>query len=179
MKFAAVVSLSHHMVFAVIMKIQQTFLGYFGGSVTYLDGGATTGFTHVEPTKDVPHLYKIKGRMNSGMTITQEKLSKSSLNSGDSFILYANNASVWVWHGASSNPDEKSRANRQGEKMCTEGTVVTLDQGQGDEEQAEFWAYLEDDGDIAEADEADEDVEEFVPLLFKVPAPGDDAEEPE
>jgi gelsolin len=143
-------------------------LDYFGGSVTYLDGGAATGFQHVEPSKDVPHLYKIKGRMNSGMTMTQEKLSKSSLNSGDSFILYANSSSVWIWHGASSNPDEKARANRQGENMCTEGTVVTLDQGQGDEEQAEFWAYLEDDGDIAEADEADEEVEEFVPILFKV-----------
>lgn len=157
------------------------FLGYFGGSLTYLDGGAATGFNIVEPTKDVPHLYKIKGRMNSGMTMTQEKLAKSSLNSGDSFILYANSSLVWIWHGASSNPDEKARANRQGEKMCTEGTVVTLDQDQGDAEHAEFWAYLEAGGGaIKEADEADEEVEEFVPLLFKVPSPsGDEAEEPE
>jgi gelsolin len=157
-------------------------LAYFDGNIKYLEGGTDSGFTHVEPTKDVPHLYKIKGRMNSGMALTQEKLAKSSLNSGDSFILYANSSMVWIWHGASSNPDEKARANRQGEEMCTEGTVVVLDQGQGDAENAEFWAYLADDGDIQEADDADEEVVEFVPLLFKIPAPSggdDDAAEPE
>ena len=155
------------------------FLDYFGGSVTYLEGGVDTGFNHVEPSKDTPHLYKIKGRMNSGMTMTQESLKKTSLNAGDSFILYANASTVWIWHGESSNPDEKARANSQGEKMCTEGTCITLDQGQGDDEDGDFWAYFEDDGDIAGADEADDEVEEFVPLLFKIPEGGDDWDEPE
>jgi gelsolin len=60
--------------------------------------------------------------------------------------------------------------------MATEGTVTVLDQGAGDEEAAEFWAYLED-GEIADADEDDHEVDEFTPLLFKLP--GDEDSEPE
>ena len=45
---------------------------------------------------------------------------------------------------------------------------MTLDQGAGDDSAADFWSYL-GDGEIADADEEDEDVEEFAPLLFKLP----------
>jgi gelsolin len=51
--------------------------------------------------------------------------------------------------------------------MCTQGTVVVLDEGAGDEECSEFWAYL-GEGEIADADEEDETIEEFAPLLFKI-----------
>ena len=44
----------------------------------------------------------------------------------------------------------------------------------GDAADDEFWAFLED-GEIAEADHDDHHVEEFAPLLFKLPG-GDDAE---
>lgn len=109
------------------------------------------------------------------MSLTQMPLSKSSLNAGDSFILIANPSSVWVWHGGAANPDEKARSNRLAENMCTEGTVQTLDQGAADDEAIDFWAYL-GDGEIQEADEGDELVEEFAPLLFKLP--DDPDEEP-
>lgn len=62
--------------------------------------------------------------------------------------------------------------------MCTEGTVKVLDEGNGDEAETEFWAYLKA-GDIKEADDYDRIVEEFTPLLFKLPEGDDDLDEPE
>lgn len=140
------------------------FQSYFD-TLTYLEGGVESGFTHVEPSVDKPHLYRVKGT-EKGMNLCQMALKKTSLNQGDCFILFANPSTVWVWHGESSNPDEKSRSNRLAENMCTQGTVVALDAGADDDEA--FWGYLEADGDIGPEDEGDEDVEEFSPLLFKL-----------
>ena len=135
--------------------------------LTYLQGGAESGFTHVEATVDAPHLYMIKGTEKK-MSLSQVKLSKSSLNQGDSFLLFANASQVWVWHGESANPDEKSRSNCLAQNMCTHGTVVTLF---GNDEDEAFWNYL-GDGEIGEAQEGDEDVEEFTPLLFRLSKDG-------
>lgn len=51
--------------------------------------------------------------------------------------------------------------------MCTLGTAKVLQQGDGDEEFTEFWAYL-GSGDIAGAQAAPEPVAEFKPILFRV-----------
>jgi gelsolin len=142
------------------------FQSYFNYDLTYVEGGTETGFNIVEPTEDKPHLYRVKGTQK-GMSLTQVDISKSSLSEGDSFILIANKGLVWLWNGKSANPDEKARANSMAEKMCTLGTVNTLDQGHGDDEEEDFWAYL-GDGEIQEADDLDAQVEEFAPLLFKL-----------
>eukprot|EP00527_Entomoneis_sp_CCMP2396_P007735 CAMPEP_0198141434 /NCGR_PEP_ID=MMETSP1443-20131203/4435_1 /TAXON_ID=186043 /ORGANISM="Entomoneis sp., Strain CCMP2396" /LENGTH=369 /DNA_ID=CAMNT_0043804183 /DNA_START=45 /DNA_END=1154 /DNA_ORIENTATION=+ len=142
------------------------FLSYFG-NMTYLDGGADTGFRHVEPSKDEPHLYKIKGT-EKGMSMSQVPLSKSSLNQGDCFILFANSSMVWVWFGESANPDEKSKANSAGEDMCTEGTVVLVE-SEGDS--AEFWAYL-GEGEIQAVEGGDEEIKAYTPVLYKIAGDG-------
>jgi gelsolin len=129
------------------------FQSYFNYDLTYMEGGTETGFNVVEPTEDTPHLYRVKGTQK-GMSLTQVDLSKSSLSEGDAFILIANKAKVWLWNGTLANPDEKAKANSMAENMCTLGTVTTLDQGHGDDEEAEFWAYL-GDGEIQEADDLD------------------------
>lgn len=141
------------------------FTSYFG-TLKYLSGGAASGFTHVEPTVDEPHLYRIKGT-EKAMALTQVPVAKSSLNDGDSFLLFANNEKVWVWHGSAANPDEKARANSLGENMCTRGTVVTLDPEHGDTDEA-FWAYLGTSGEIGPEQDDDDTVDEFTPLLFKL-----------
>lgn len=152
-------SFSHNVLF------YQLFQTYFS-NLTYLEGGVESGFNHVEPTPEEPHLYRIKGT-EKGLSLTQVPISKSSLNKGDSFILMQNKATVWLWNGESANPDEKAKANAVAESMCTEGTVTTLDQGHGDEEDEAFWTIL-GDGEIQEADDKDEEIEEFAPLLFKL-----------
>jgi len=79
-------------------KESPMFKTYFE-SLTYLDGGVETGFHHVEPTEHTPHLYRIKGT-DKKLSLTQMELSKSSLNGGDSFILFAGPDKVWLWNGA-------------------------------------------------------------------------------
>lgn len=150
------------------------FRSYFD-TLKYLDGGVASGFRIVEPTKAEPHLYRVKGT-ERGMSLTQMPLSKNSLNKGDSFVLFADESTVWLWNGEGANPDEKARANDVAEKMCTGGTVQVLDQGSGDDGDTEFWAYL-GEGEIQEEDDLDNAVEEFSPLLFKLSSDPD--EEPE
>lgn len=68
-----------------------------------------------------------------------------------------------------SNPDERIRANKVAENMCTEGTVVVLDQGANDDEEEGFWTPLGGfTKDIAPVDTKDEEVVEFVPTLYKL-----------
>jgi gelsolin len=86
----------------------------------YLEGGVESGFRHVEPDPQHPVLFQVKGggsRVKAIMTLTQVPLSKSSLNAGDSFILYGGAAKVWCWHGASAKPLEKAHSNQWAEKM--------------------------------------------------------------
>lgn len=148
------------------------FQSYFDYNLKYLEGGVDSGFTHVEEKVDKPNLYKIKGT-EKGLSMTQMSLAKSSLNGGDAFVLFINPSTVWVWHGAESNPDEKAKANSVAEKMCTQGTAVVLNQGDGDEEDEAFWGYIGSEGEIAPPEEGDEEIEEFTPLLFKITAEGE------
>jgi len=141
------------------------FQGYFG-SLQYLEGGVESGFNHVEATPEKPLLFRVK---SSGKKIlmTQMAMSKSSLNEGDSFILFGGKANVWCWNGKDARPLEKAKANQWAENMCTLGTAKVLDQGQGDEEDGDFWGFL-GDGEIASKEEAEEAISEFAPLLFRV-----------
>jgi hypothetical protein len=73
-----------------------------------------------------------------------------------------------------ANPDEKGRAISFAEKICSKGTVTVLEQG--DDADDAFWGYL-GEGEIADADQDDHAVEEFAPLLFKIPGGSGDAEQ--
>lgn len=141
------------------------FKGYFE-ALSYLDGGIESGFNHVEPTPENPFLFQVRGDKKK-INLTQVPLSKSSLNEGDSFILKADKARVWCWNGKDARPLEKARANAWAENMCTMGTVVVLDQGDGDDEVKEFWDYL-GDGTIAPKEDAEPAIAEFAPLLYRV-----------
>eukprot|EP00977_Amphora_coffeiformis_P027319 scaffold34603_cov212-Amphora_coffeaeformis.AAC.12 len=174
----------------------EKFQSYFDYELTYLEGGVDTGFTHVEKKTwrcvssrfgidrekaklfslspqlsnfcCRANLYKIKGT-EKGLSMAQMELAKTSLNSGDSFILFVNPATVFVWHGIKANPDERSKANIVSEKMCTQGTSVTLEQGDDSGADAEgFWTILGTEGEIGPAEEGDELVQEFTPALFRI-----------
>lgn len=77
----------------------EDFLSYFD-ALEYLDGGVKSGFNHVEPDVENPVLFRIKGKKKK-RTLTQVPMTKSSLNEGDSFILFGGKANVWCWHGSS------------------------------------------------------------------------------
>jgi gelsolin len=137
-----------------------------------LEGGVDTGFSHVEAKTFTANLYQIKGT-EKGLSMTQRPLTKSSLNGGDSFILFCDPSKVWVWHGSQANPDEKAKANVVSEKMCTQGTTVTIQQEDGEEEYPDFWTTLGGtDGEVAPPQDGDELVKEFTPVLFRITGGG-------
>lgn len=76
----------------------ELFKSYFG-TIMSLRGGVESGFTHVEPTVEEPHLYRIKGTEKS-MRLTQMPVERASLNSGDCFILMLSPEQVFLWNGA-------------------------------------------------------------------------------
>ena len=55
------------------------------------------------------------------------------------------------------------------EKMCTEGTIKVMEEG--DDDDSDFWAYL-GEGEITEGED-DDAVAAFAPLLFRLPQDGE------
>jgi len=131
-------------------KEDPEFCQYFDNDLQYLQGGIETGFTHVgdEPSKEKPLFFKFRRRENNKKTgeLVQVPLSCSSMDSDSAFILYADKSSVWAWHGKDCPPMEKIAATHQGDKLCTLATVTVLAQGDGDDEETEFWNYLDGSG---------------------------------
>jgi gelsolin len=89
-------------------KESDKFAKYFNYKITYLKGGVESGFTHVEPTKEEPHLYRLKGVNKTQMTLTQLPVRRDQMNAGDVFVLVAGEDHVWLWIGAESNNHEKT-----------------------------------------------------------------------
>ncbi len=150
------------------------FHSYFT-KLQYLQGGIASGFHHVEATKEEPHLYRIKGTMHKGCSLTQVDVKKSCLCEGDSYILYAGETQVWLWIGKDSNPEERNKASQLAESMCVDGNVTVLDQANGNDTDDEaFWNYLGTDGHIKTLEEEEEDGEgdetvlEFTPTLYRL-----------
>ena len=65
----------------------------------YLEGGIDSGFNRVEPTKEKPMFFKYKPRGKNKGELVQIPMAASSMDSQSGFILYADKATVWVWHG--------------------------------------------------------------------------------
>ncbi|KAG7343872.1 gelosin/severin like protein [Nitzschia inconspicua] len=147
-------------------KESLEFSRYFE-TLEYLDGGVASGFRKVEPTIEKPLFFCVKGTHAKTLKMMQVPLSITSMNEGDSFILCASKDKVWCWHGKEARPIEKASSNAWAEKLCTLGTVTTLDQGHGDEEDKEFWEYL-GKGTIAPAVPDDAEVCQFTPVLYRV-----------
>ncbi|WAR25024.1 GELS1-like protein [Mya arenaria] len=120
----------------------ELFRSYFKSLVT-MEGGAETGFRHVEPTK-----YKTR--------LLQVPLNKKSLNSDDVFILDAG-TTVWQFNGNNASPFEKARSmeflqNIEGERAGhAKGEVVDE---HSISEAHQFYSYLADE-DEEGADEVD------------------------
>ena len=149
------------------------FTSYFPNGIQYMEGGTASGFTHVEAVVEVPRLYRVKGTMSTMSLKTMDSVLKSNLNSNDSFILYVNNSTVFVWHGSEASPSERNKANSWSESLCTNGTAVTMDQGSDDTDPT-FWSYFpdSDSSEIPSSDGDDADVEVFEPKLYKLSSSG-------
>lgn len=72
----------------------------------YLSGGVESGFKKVTRDEYEPRLLHVKGRRN--IRVQQTKLSWSSMNSGDVFILDLG-LTIWVWIGSQAGRLEKMK----------------------------------------------------------------------
>jgi len=120
----------------------RAFLNLFEKTgVTYLEGGVETGFNHVEDEVVEPKLYQIKG-VKGALILRQVKLRRDSLNSGDVFVLDLGDT-LYQWNGEKSNAHEKLKAKSLVNSIVSDrggkAKAVTLDEGQGDTDVAEFW----------------------------------------
>ena len=77
------------------------------GGVVYLNGGAESGFRHVEGKEYPVRLLQLKGRRN--VRVKQVETSAASLNEGDVFILDMG-LNIYQWNGIECNKMEKAKA---------------------------------------------------------------------
>lgn len=82
------------------------FLKYFKKGVRYLPGGIASGMTSVPEHEK--RLFQVKGKKN--VRVKQVDLDVGSMNSGDCFILDANE-NIYVYVGKKSKNMEKVKAN--------------------------------------------------------------------
>jgi len=112
----------------------------------YLEGGIASGFNKVEPTKEKPLFFRFKSRGKGKGELVQVPMAISSMDSQSGFILYADKATVWAWQGEDCKIFDKIACTQKAEELCTMATVTVLTQGDGDDEDEEFWNYLERGG---------------------------------
>ena len=88
------------------------FCSRFPRGLRYLRGGVASGLAHhrlqAEAAAREPVLLHVKGNAHA-VRIVQVRLKRSSLNSGDAFVLDTEDG-IWLWNGASASAHEKQQA---------------------------------------------------------------------
>ena len=107
----------------------QPFRSYFREGLAYLEGGVSSGMTHVSDEFE-PRMYIVKGK-RSPVVRQLPSVAWSNMNDGDAFVIDCRDM-VFVWTGASANPMEKIQAARLAQKLKAEhggGVVVVVESG--------------------------------------------------
>jgi advillin len=137
------------------------FLSYFksSGGVMYMEGGAESGFKHVEGKVYPTRLLQLKGKRN--VRVKQVAAAASSLNDGDVFILDMG-LDIYQWNGSTANRMEKAKALN----VCTRlrddrgalPNVHVLEASEKDTDRTTpFWEALGGYSEPASADEGGSD----------------------
>ncbi len=148
------------------------FLSYFknSGGIEYLAGGVDSGFVKVERDVYQTRLLRCKGSRT--VRVTEVPLNKSSLNSGDVFILDAG-LKLYVFNGKSSNKLEKVKGievitNINNDQRGGRAEIIRIDD---DPKNNDFWGALGGyvDPETLPAGESDDTVPAKVPKrIFKL-----------
>jgi len=83
----------------------ELFQSYFPKGIIIMEGGADSGFRHVEPVSYKPRLLQVRGDRKH-VVVSQIPLARSRVKSDDVFILDLGNQ-LYQWNGSGSNKDEK------------------------------------------------------------------------
>jgi len=84
----------------------KEFLAYFKKGIKYLQGGVSSGFTHVDHDAYEKRLYRCKGKHT--IRVEQMPVACASLNQGDVFIL-DDGPQMYVWLGPKSSRKERMK----------------------------------------------------------------------
>jgi len=87
----------------------KLFRTYFQTGITYLRGGAESGFRHVKPEEYTPRLFHFHGDTYDTTVINQVSLIRQNLNDHDVFVLDSG-MKIYQINGVNCDKDEKVRA---------------------------------------------------------------------
>jgi len=138
----------------------KSFVSYFTPpGIRILEGGVESGFKHVKPEEYKPRLLHVKGS-GQNIRVAQVNMDKSSLNSGDVFIL-DRGLEVFQFNGAKSAGAERMKAAQVVRAIDDErGSKVNIhvsEEGTEDSVFDPFWAALGGKGPIKSAEEGGSD----------------------
>ena len=126
----------------------ELFKRYFK-SLNILEGGAESGFKHVEPEQYKPRLLHIRSEnAKTPTTVKEVPLKKAVINSDDVFILDAGTKG-YLWQGKTSNKNEKYKGAQVIQEIKSDRigriTFETIDEGDHGSEVNEFFSFLSDE----------------------------------
>ncbi|XP_055869830.1 advillin-like isoform X3 [Biomphalaria glabrata] len=112
----------------------QRFLSYFPSGIKIKQGGAKSGFHHVDKGVFQPRLIHVKGKRNPRFSECPE-IDWEQMNHGDCFILDLGNV-IFPWLGANCNRTEKMKTVehccRLRDERGGKANIVFVDDGQED-----------------------------------------------
>lgn len=135
------------------------FKSYFK-TITYLRGGAATGFRHVKPEEYKPRLFKISSDVKP-LCAREVKVKRSQITSDDVYIL-DDGSCLYQFNGRSCNQQEKYKAAQVLSSLKSarpKSEVETVDENEGGEPLDAFYSALER-ADAADDDDDDDDDEQ-------------------
>ncbi|XP_048740175.2 gelsolin-like protein 1 [Ostrea edulis] len=121
------------------------FRSYFK-EVTYLHGGADSGFREVKPEEYTPRLFHFHGDKH-GVKVKEVVRDKSRMDDTDVYIL-DQGLTIYQWNGQGCNKDEKFKALQyvnklKGERSGKRVQVEVIDQNSGGQDEEEFMRLLD------------------------------------
>ncbi|XP_054773805.2 gelsolin-like protein 2 [Lytechinus pictus] len=162
----------------VMNKESDLFKTYFK-RLTYMNGGADSGFRHVKPEEYPPRLLHChmegKGRKACLKINEERKVSKKCLRSDDVYFLDGG-TKMFMWCGSSSKHDERFKAAQEFQSMTAKRPRAVKESLDEDEISPDhpFWDFFTDDdddddsGDDVDADEDADDSKTFESVLFRL-----------
>lgn len=133
----------------------ELFKSYFE-SLTYLHGGAESGFNHVTEKEYKPRLLHFHGDRRK-VYVNEVPCSRDRLLSGDVFILDLG-LTLYQWNGSGSNKDERFKALQYFQKLKSErpgkAKAETIDEESISDEHP-FYKYL-NESETEEFDDAED-----------------------
>lgn len=127
------------------------------GGLQYVEPVVLNSQTNLREDVQATKLYHLKGRRN--IRVKQVEVTHASLNSGDVFVLDANQT-IFQWNGSKASRMEKAKAldltvRLRDERMNRlKAHIVLVEDGQ---EEDDFWTALGGKGAIASADDGGDD----------------------